>query len=190
MKTIEELKHLLTIEPCSEVQEIENTFHNLAYELINNYGIEKRGVIYRFIEIEFYHNKTDMGATKEITYRRIAEAGEWFFHPSGIDLTFNSNNESYGGILIRSIKCGDKFICGPHNVEFELFDKFNALADPDNFPIIVPLQSPSSLTPLPITRFNIEGKKLYGFCVPKDNWPRPGKQYQAYPWYYNNVRKR
>ena len=59
----------------------------------------------------------------------------WFFHMSGVDITFGTNDKDgnqqlmYGGILIRSIvkTQGDssplpKYICGPMKCVDELFD--------------------------------------------------------------------
>ncbi|MDY5356338.1 MAG: hypothetical protein SPG52_00125, partial [Candidatus Cryptobacteroides sp.] len=68
------------------------------------------------------------GKDKTITYKRIACAGQWYFHSSGVDICFESTYESYGGILIRAIKdmTSGKAICGPYNVMDTLFDKFDA----------------------------------------------------------------
>ena len=63
----------------------------------------------------------------------------WFFHMSGVDITFGSDDNKdnqplmYGGILVRSIvkTHGDsstlpKYICGPMKCVDELFDYINA----------------------------------------------------------------
>ena len=94
-----------------------------------------------------------------ITYPRNSKGGEWFFHDSGVDISFESHvelkrdkkgvqkpyltgNSSFGGILIRSMDKVDasfniiRRIFGPKNVMFELFDQFSAVSMPTNFPIL------------------------------------------------------
>lgn len=114
--------------------EIKNVFSVIANKLFRNYHIVKGGNTYDFLEIEFYFyspNHRDL-----ITYPRNGrKPGMWFFHMSGVDITFGSNDKEnnqqlmYGGILIRSIvkTQGDsstlpKYICGPMKCVDELFD--------------------------------------------------------------------
>ena len=64
---------------------------------------------------------------QEVTYpRNDYKGGELFYHLSGIDICFDSqyNEESgrFGGILIRSIKDGDKIIAGPLNCKDEILN--------------------------------------------------------------------
>lgn len=117
---------------------IETVFDVIANKLFRNYHIVKGDNTYDFLEIEFYFyspNHRDL-----ITYPRDSnKSGMWFFHMSGVDITFGSddNNDNgplmYGGILIRSIvkTHGDsstlpKYICGPMKCVDELFDYINA----------------------------------------------------------------
>lgn len=114
-------------------EEIHKYFSEVAKLLMNNYVISKRGINYEIIEIEFYFfSKKHQDI---ITYPRGLKAGEWFFHQSGVDLTFESNTEQFGGILIRGIKRmiprdkGDSrplLILGPQKCVDELWDAFNA----------------------------------------------------------------
>lgn len=187
MCTIKELRELLTIDPGTSVETIEKVFRNLAELLLNGFAIKKGKHIYRFVEIEFYHNYTDNG--ENITYPRKAKAGEWFFHDSGVDLTFNSDDLSYRGILIRSIKKDNDFICGPHNVEFELFDQFSALETPDDFPCIIQIDNSEVISPVDTTRWNIKNDKRYRYCLPNSIWQN-SKKYTAYPWYCNGKLKK
>lgn len=113
---------------------IETVFDVIANKLFRNYHIVKGDNIYDFLEIEFYFyspNHRDL-----ITYPRDSnKPGIWFFHMSGVDITFGSDDKNnnrpltYGGILIRSIvkTHGDgsmlpKYICGPMKCVDELFD--------------------------------------------------------------------
>jgi hypothetical protein len=134
---MEELKKLLDLSKLKSSNVIEDCFRKVAKELFQNYHIEKgENCFYDFVEIEFYYYSE--GHQDVITYARTANAGDWFFHNSGVDIAFKSVNdkECYGGILIRGIKKGDAVIAGPLNCVDELFDKFTALEIPKDFPII------------------------------------------------------
>lgn len=131
---------------------VEGYFKNLADTLFQNTQIRKGGKYYRFTNIEFYlYNDRHRDI---ITYPRISDGGEWFFHASGVDITFKSSVEMggkkpiltedayFGGILIRGIAPADKVdkkheIAGPIKVCDELFDKFNAFDVPTDFPVLV-----------------------------------------------------
>lgn len=131
----EDLQSLLKcLNEKSTQNEIENVFSVIANKLFSNYHIVKGENTYDFLEIEFYFyspNHRDL-----ITYPRNGrKSGMWFFHMSGVDITFGSNDKEgdrplmYGGILIRSIvnTQGDssilpKYICGPMKCVDELFD--------------------------------------------------------------------
>lgn len=122
----------------STEDDVKIVFSKIAGELLCNYHIVKGENTYDFLEIEFYFyspNHRDL-----ITYPRNGrKPGMWFFHMSGVDITFGSGNKEgdnplmYGGILIRSIvkTQGDsstlpKYICGPMKCVDELFDYINA----------------------------------------------------------------
>ena len=101
------------------------------------------------MHIEFYFcNKNHLDI---ITYPRKLDAGKWFFHQSGVDLTFNSSYEGhekaintssdfyYGGILIRDIvKRSDmeKKYGGPYKCEWELFDFLEAFSPTSQVPYL------------------------------------------------------
>lgn len=96
----------------------------IAKELFCNYCINCGETEYYFAEIEFYYyekGKWDKDWNK-VTYERNGyNAGELFYHLSGVDICFESkydNDKAYfGGILIRAIKeISDKnndIIAGP-----------------------------------------------------------------------------
>lgn len=126
-------------------EEIHKYFSEVAELLMNNYLISKRDINYEIVEIEFYlfsPNHQDI-----ITYPRNSKAGEWFFHQSGVDLTFESKDNQFGGILIRGIKRitrreeGDNrplLILGPQKCVDELWDAFNAFSgNAFDYPLIV-----------------------------------------------------
>lgn len=142
--------------------DIENKFGVLADYLLKHVAIQKGGKEYWMTDIEFYFyspNHRDF-----ITYPRNCEAGQWYFHPSGVDISFESkvdlrsksttqrmapyltDTSVFGGILLRRIKLVDKegtlddsSLCfkGPMLVCDELFDKFDAFGNVTNFPVLI-----------------------------------------------------
>lgn len=138
----------------------QKVFDDIAKILLNKVAIRKGKKIFYIKDIEFYlyeNNHRDI-----VTYPRICKAGQWFFHPSGIDISFessvevNSNdyelfqpilNEDafFGGVLIRAIYPADKApsdackynLDGPHKVEWALFDCFDAFNEITDFPHLI-----------------------------------------------------
>lgn len=124
----EEFKHLLCINTLAKKEDVGYCFDKLAKILFESFHIVKANSIYDFLEIEFYF--CNQNHKDEITYPRICESGLWLFHSSGVDITFESDKEHYGGILIRSLVKIDeqqkaKVIAGPQRCEYELFDKID-----------------------------------------------------------------
>ena len=113
-KLIEKLKNPFNgLKPNDEKGFIKICFE-LAKELFNNYCIQCGDRRYRFAEVEFYYFDQNRFNRKwnEVTYERNRNAGELFYHLSGLDICFEGNIEktknkekkgSGGGILIRSI---------------------------------------------------------------------------------------
>ena len=145
MEKIEKLQELLQMK---NVEDVKKQFKEIANMLFQDFHIEKEGVRYDFLEVEFYfYNEKHPDF---ITYPRNTKAGEWFFHMSGVDISFKSEKEERegkevavfgGGILVRSIlKEGEKTpITGSYKCVDELFDKFDAFgSNLENFPILKP----------------------------------------------------
>ena len=127
---MEKIKKLLsTLDENSSVDVIESTFSEIANVLLFQRYIKTEHVNYRILEIEFYfknkHHEDD------VTLDRTAEAGMWWLHDWGVDISFKSvEKKFYGGILIRSIipfkdnndQIDEKeVISGPRNCCWELF---------------------------------------------------------------------
>lgn len=139
---------LLDIKNLLQTYSIEDLFDAIAKKLFNEYHIKKGDSTYDFLEIEFYY--LDKKHLDYITYPRTIIKGKWFFHPSGIDISFESScekgfektseagNNFFGGILIRSlVKDGNIAITGPLKCCWELFDCFSAFElKPNELPII------------------------------------------------------
>lgn len=137
METITaELRDKLSITVCPD--DISEYFKGIADLLMNKFVISKGKDKYEIIEVEFYlfaPNHPDV-----ITYPRNCKAGQWFFHQSGVDLTFETTNNQFGGILIRGLRKigGDcEQIFGPLKCVEKLWDVFDAFDSvPSEYPVI------------------------------------------------------
>ena len=87
---MEELVNLLAkIKPETKEEELDNLFKDVATKLMSEFAIKKGDDYYQMVEIEFYWyspNHRDLSV-----YPRKSEAGNWFLHPSGVDITLKSN---------------------------------------------------------------------------------------------------
>lgn len=97
-------------------------FSDLAKKIITKYHIKCGNKRFRFAEIEFYYYDKDYLNEEwcQKTYpRKDKEAGDLFFHYSGVDICFDSSfdkdNAVFGGILIRSLYDENRkmYITGP-----------------------------------------------------------------------------
>lgn len=205
METIEELKDALAA-PERLVKKPEEEFKEFATSLMNNFQVKKGDNRYWMTDVEIYiytDSHRDI-----ITYPRNCEAGRWFFHASGVDISFKSEVDSnarnlvrkpelsrhsvFGGILIRKIVMdGNPSIeaPGPIKVIDELFDQFDALKSPENFPIIVAAKSPRNNSVQSGIRVGMkeEGKTkvpkiLYNYCgsqIPEEELIRSHDAYRV-----------
>ena len=131
---INELDQKNPFDGISNYESFKAKCRDIAGELFTSYGIECNNKIFRLAEIEFYYYDSEQYLKdpshhkwQEVTYpRNDYKGGELFYHLSGIDICFDSqyNEESgrFGGILIRSIKDGDKIIAGPLNCKDEILN--------------------------------------------------------------------
>jgi len=155
MNDADTLKELLSLSKIDikNRDNYDSFFAEIAKELMCNYVIQKGDIEYQIIEIEFYlytPNHKDI-----ITYPRETDAGMWFFHQSGVDITFKSENIEFadkkkknalmqgngdkavfGGILIRGIKRinDNEFFGGPQKCVYELWDQFDAFGSTTDYP--------------------------------------------------------
>ena len=160
---LEELKRKLgkdNFADCAVKTDYVTKFKEIAEMLLKKVAIRKGDKTYYIRDIEFYlyaDNHRDI-----ITYPRVCKAGQWFFHSSGVDISFESyvktiddeyglfrpvlgEDAFFGGVLIRQLypagkAPGDAKKCrldGPHKVEWELFDQFDAFNEVEDFPRLV-----------------------------------------------------
>lgn len=134
---------------------------DLAEALMSQFWIAKGSRHYWITDLEFYLY-TDRHKDI-ITYPRKCKAGKWFFHASGVDITFESTvdlatnpknkkwmpvltkDAVFGGILIRGIEPVERLdvpedailmFDGPWKACDELFDGFDAFGQAEDFPQI------------------------------------------------------
>ncbi len=88
---MEELKELLDLSQLTSRSKIEERFDTIAKKLLFEYEIVKsEKKKYDILNVEFYYCSKDFPDI--CTYPRNCEAGKWFIHNSGFDLTFKSNS--------------------------------------------------------------------------------------------------
>jgi len=97
----------------SNLNNFKSWFDRIAAELLNEISLSIAGEYHRITEVEFYYH--DRLHPDPFTYRDLLQltAEKWYFHRignsyrggtfKGLDITFGDNN-SFGGILIRSIE--------------------------------------------------------------------------------------
>ena len=150
-----------------EISEFQKFFDEVAKYLLGNvaivFGPEPDGTKYYLTEIEFYYKNEkakervikviDKGKKEEkevessfysCTYKRCRKAGSLFWHYSGIDICFDSNEKNYGGILIRSLIKKNKggtpeLIPGPLRCANELMNQ-SVLEGKNSIPYIIELE--------------------------------------------------
>jgi hypothetical protein len=157
--TLDDLKTRLEMKGIEGENKITEEFSKIADILLQKVKIQKGDKKYLITEIEFYWYTN---AHRDIiTYPRKCPAGMWYFHSSGVDISFESHvtlptdgddkrpildeNARFGGILIRSIKpdgwnyIGKKGALTGHplNVVDELFDHIDAFGNPEELPKLI-----------------------------------------------------
>lgn len=137
--SLQQLKDKLDLNGISQDGQYAVFFQSIANDLLNHVLVAKGEKLYEIIEIEFYlftPKHPDV-----ITYPRHIDGGQWFFHQSGVDLSFKSDDTIFGGILIRGIrehKDGATPVVGPLKCVDLLWDRFDAFApNPESYPRIV-----------------------------------------------------
>lgn len=137
---IEQLKSKLNLVGLPDDGKYDEYFAEIANLLMKYCVIKKGDNEYEIVEIEFYLFTPEHQDV--ITYPRVIDAGMWYFHQSGVDLTFKSDSSRFGGILIKElcqIGKDSKTITGPVNCVNELWDEFSALSPKiGDYPILAP----------------------------------------------------
>ena len=139
---MKELKQLLScLDAETNVETITKTFEEIAEILLFKSHIQTDHGGYRILEIEFYFKNNKH--SDDVTIERTEEAGMWWLHDYGVDLSFKSvkSEKYYGGILIRSLmplddnQVNKEVIFGPRKCCWELF--YSSALEQNSTPRIV-----------------------------------------------------
>jgi hypothetical protein len=103
-------------------EDIDSDFKRIAFDLMNHWVLKIESKMYRISEIEFYLKSDSHNDTYTHGHKLQQEKERWYFHGSGVDITFGADG-FYGGILIRAIYDfeNDYYTYGPLNCVTELF---------------------------------------------------------------------
>ena len=119
-------------------QDWDSEFKRIAGILFNNYKISANKQEYDIVDIEFYYDspEPELHSDNFIYTKTIRNltTGNWFFHLSGVDLTFGIGEKNIrGGILIRAIRkhhcrIDEKpYIIGSWRTMLELLNNFSPI---------------------------------------------------------------
>jgi len=99
----------------------EADFARIATEIMNHWILRIESKAYRIAEIEFYMHSPLHIDQYTHAHEQQKQSGKWYFHRSGMDLCFGSD-EFYGGILIRAIFDleNKRYVYGPLNSVTEI----------------------------------------------------------------------
>lgn len=117
-----------TLNLAIDNNKIEESFDSIAKQLFNEFELHANDTVFEFTEIEFYyfHEKNH---PDNYTHEHQRDEGEWRFHNQGIDITFESKDDSDGGILIRGIKTKDNYVNGPRKILMKIFESLGKVED-------------------------------------------------------------
>lgn len=108
-------------------ENIEGSFDRIATDLLLQKALFVNGKEIRFTEIEFYY--FDPVHQDKYTHEHLRKVGEWRFHNQGLDITFQGDETTDGGILIRGILVDNKYINGPRKVVGKIFELFGKVSE-------------------------------------------------------------
>lgn len=106
-------------------------FERIAQSLMNDHVLLVGEHSFRFTSLEFYYYHPEHADIYSHQHDKQNTSKQWYFHGSGLDITFGSAGV-YGGILIRGLKrLGENtgYINGPLLCVQEIF---SALGSVDN----------------------------------------------------------
>jgi hypothetical protein len=154
-------------------------FAEIADKLMNNFVIRANHKDFRLAEIEFYlhekdkheddfiHAKIIKGKPNDSAKHQI-KMGCWYFHYSGIDLTFgDSQKNRFGGILIRSIIPLDekiKPIIGPLKLKNHLLNQYDNISQSRDFLKLIPIEDKlkqDKIIPMPRVGLGSSGNEKF-----------------------------
>lgn len=195
IETVEKrLKRLLktTVEKESDLHQL---FAEIADILLLHTEIAIGDSIrYTIEEIEFYYFKNGCfdNSIYNCSYPRNSKACDFFWHYSGVDICFESTNDSFGGVLIRSLKkrtikngesTNDELIGGPMRCATDMAN--TSIEKGKRMELVINENAVKDATPQTTIRQGVEAdyeikngeidpKVLFCYYIPQDNpqWAR------------------
>jgi hypothetical protein len=119
---------------------VEHDFLRISTDLMNYWILRVNNAEYRITEIEFYLKSDFHKDTYTHGNTLQKEMGRWYFHGSGVDLTFGSD-QMHASLLIRAIynlKSKD-YIYGPLNAFAEVFHNFSNIYESNQIFGLIPV---------------------------------------------------
>ena len=175
----------------TSIETIEQSFKSIA-SMLFCYKINVNGQCYRFLDIEFYYSFEGTFDDPYIHGNKLqTESGRWYFHESGMDITFGADG-NHGGILIRGIgklsKDGEEGIIeneihGPLKVVKELTSNFYPIMNSSSNKFCLEkmnVDKEASVLPMEIIKTNRIGLKTHPSDY-KDFKQKPYRFIAAFP---------
>lgn len=127
----------LSIDPSN----IEQSFDQIANQLLNEYLLSVGNVHYQLTELEFYYHNKEARIEDNFahTHGDQYKDGAWRLHGAGLDIILKKIGVYYGGILIRGIQeldselepIKDRVIDGPWNTATICIRQMGAVENPN-----------------------------------------------------------
>ena len=114
---------------------IEQSFDNIAKQLLSGHILVVNEWELEITEIEFYYFKKKKHEDN-YTHPHKRNAGEWRYHNQGIDITLQGEDDQDGGILVRGIKINDKYINGPLKTVRVIMECMGSVQNPATIQLI------------------------------------------------------
>jgi len=102
-------------------ESVQKSFSSIASELINKYELKINDKIFQFIDIEFYFFSNVHKDGFTMNHNR--KLGEFEAHRYGVDISLGNFNNTYGGILIKSLLHGTRII-SKSQIKNEIINNF------------------------------------------------------------------
>lgn len=156
-------------------ENIEQDFLRISTDLMNYWKLKINNSEYRIAEIEFYLKSDFHMDTYTHGHPLQKEMGRWYFHGSGIDLTFGTDT-MHASLLIRAIYNlkSKEYTYGPLNSYAQIFHNFSNIHESNQIFGLIPTNKEELIFELPLraSRVNLNPTKnpemysrLYRFLI-------------------------
>lgn len=134
-------KLLHAFSPEYSIDNFDEKFDEIACYLTNYTALNVNLKPYRITELEIYYYHPVLHPDPYVHKHPLQLTNaQWYFHGSGLDITFGSYDSIYAGVLIRGIKDleQNRYIDGPLNVIAEIFKRVGDIETGRYFFNIIP----------------------------------------------------